>query len=259
MKRASEYDLEMIYKKPFRTSSSFNPWDQVGRNILARRAAGKRLAVSRARTGYSRKTGFYGRYGQAALANGLVPEMKFLDTVLGFDFDTTGEVPPTGQLNLVVQGDGESQRDGRQCTVMSIHIRGKATYLPGANALAAGSSFLVLVQDMQCNGAAAATTDVYTANTLWAAHVNLANSKRFKIIKRWKWVSIATAGVTTAYNSSVKLIDWYKKINVPLEFSGSTGALTEIKSNNLFLLAGTDGNIDDQVSFSGICRIRFRG
>jgi len=46
--------------------------------------------------------------------SGLQAELKNLDTALSFSFDTTGEIPATGQLALVAQGDTENNREG--CT-----------------------------------------------------------------------------------------------------------------------------------------------
>lgn len=259
MKRTADYDLEMVYRKPFRTSSAFNPWDQTGRNILARRAAAKRLAYNRAapRSGFNRRAGYYGRFGANARNLGNIPENKFFDTTLGFTVDATGEVPATGQLNLIPQGDTESTRDGRQCSIDSIQI--KATvYLDPAAGAGTSQACLMLVQDTQCNGAAAAAGDVMTGTNFSVNMINLANSKRFKIIKKWDMSFNPGAGVNGAIAPMIKYIKYYKKCNVPLEFSAATGALTEIKSNNLFLLASSVAT-DDVIVVNGTCRLRFRG
>ena len=53
-------------------------------------------------------------------------------------------------------------------------------------------------------------------------------------------------------------VDWYKKVDIPMDWSSTTGAITEIRSNNIFLTAGAAG-FDDVVTFSGTCRLRFVG
>jgi len=209
--------------------------------------------------GRYRRTGFYQRFGAAAAAAGFKPEKKFFDTTLSFLFDTTGEVPATGQLALIPQGDTESTRDGRECVIKGIHIRGNMTFTPAAAATAAGATHLYLILDTQCNGAAAAITDVFTESALSVSMLNLANSGRFRILKHWTHYWNASAGVTTAYNDIVKAIDFYKPLNLKMQFSSTTGAITEIKSNNLFLCAGATANIDDLVTFAGRCRLRFMG
>jgi len=211
-----------------------------------------------ARPGFQRTGGFYGRFGNQAKRLGNQPELKFFDTSLSFNFDNTAEVPATGQLALIPQGDTESTRDGRLAYIKSIQIRGQALYQPSSGANAADTAFLYLVLDTQANGAAAAITDVFTSNVMATNMLNLNNSARFRIIKKWVMNFNSGAGVTTAYNNVVKQIEYYKKCNIKMDWSSTTGAITEIRSNNLFLCAGM-GPSDDLVSFTGTCRLRFQG
>jgi len=210
--------------------------------------------------GFQRAGGFYGRYGQAARDNGLVPESKFFDTALAFAFDTTAEVPATGQLALIPQGDTEATRDGRQCTITSIQMKGILYFVPGATAATATEiTYLYLVQDTQCNGAAAVVTDLFTGNNLNTAMINLANSRRFKILKKWKYTWNAFAGAVGTLPYQSKPLEFFTTCSIPMEFSGTTGAITEIRSNNLFLIAGGANFVDDGVTIQGTCRVRFRG
>lgn len=204
--------------------------------------------------GASRMTGMLAAMGKLP---GARSELKFFDTANSFTFDTTGEVPATGQLNLIPQGVTESTRVGRLCVLKSIQLRGEFVFSPGAAALAATTVYMYLVLDTQCNGAAAAITDVLTSNVLATALINLNNSQRFRILKRWVQPLVSSAGVTTAYNQVVVPLDYFKKIDVPLDFSSTAGAISEIRSNNLFLLAGSDGQSDDTVTFIGTTRVRF--
>lgn len=201
--------------------------------------------------GITRSGGFYGRF------KGPNRELKFFDTSLSFSFDLTGEVPATGQLTLIPQGDTESSRDGRMAYVKSIQIRGFAHFTPGAAATAASTGYMLVVLDTQANGAAAGVTDVLTSNVVGTALTNIANSGRFRILKRFKFTLNAMAGVTTAYNNVVRTVDWFKKCDYPITYSSTSGAITEIRSNNLFLITGTEGTSDDTISFSGNCRLRF--
>lgn len=212
-------------------------------------------------SGRFRRSGYYGRYNRgsqiARLRRGLNIEKKFFDTALNFTFDTTGEVPATGQLTLVPQGVTESTRVGRSMTVKSIQIRAECVYTPAADTVGATGCYLLLVLDKQANGAAAAITDVLTSNDMRTAMINLANSERFYILKRWDFVMQAGAGVQTAFGKDVKQIEYFKKCNYTVEYSSTTGAITEIKSNNIFLLAGCDNQTDDSVSCNGTARLRF--
>lgn len=203
--------------------------------------------------GYTRRVGNYGRY------QGPNAEKKYFDTALSFSFDTTGEVPASGQLALIPQGDTESTRDGRKATIKSIQIRALMYTTPGAAATFSDSTNLYLVLDTQCNGAAAAATDVFTSTAFNSALLNLNNSGRFRILKHWVHNWGATAGVGAALNTQTKQLEYFKRCNIPMDWSSTTGAITEIKSNNIFLMAGSSGASDDIVTVVGTCRLRFQG
>jgi len=211
-----------------------------------------RSAVIQAGRGYLRTGGYFGRYNRGST------ERKFFDTALAFNFDVTAEVPATGQIVLIPQNDTESGRDGRTCTIKSIQIRGSVLFAPAAAATAATTGYLWVVLDTQCNGAAAAVTDVFTSANAWSSMMNLSNSSRFRILKRFIIPVNPSAGATTAYNETVKPFEWFKRCNIPMQFSSTTGAITEIRTNNVFLIAGAV-NSDDLLQFSGNARVRFVG
>lgn len=215
-------------------------------------------ALVRRAPGFLRLGGAYGRYGINARQQGLKPELKFFDTANSFLFDSTAEVPATGQVALIPQGDTESTRDGRLAVIKSIQIRGNLLFEPGASAAGVCQAFLYVVLDTQANGAAAAVTDVFTGTNLSTALLNLNNSGRFRILKKFNYNFTSTAGVSTAYNPMVKQLEWYKRCNIKMDWSSTTGAITEIRSNNIFLIAGASQG-DDLVTFTGNTRLRFVG
>jgi len=209
-------------------------------------------AMRPAMRGTYRRAGYYGRYNQPGGGN----EIKFFDTSLSFLVDASGEVPATGQLCLIPQGVTESTRVGRKATIKSIQLRMNLRAVPAAGATYANSTYLYVVLDKQANGAAAAVTDIFTTNSLGEAMLNMANSSRFTILKKWVMDWNPAAGATGAYNNAARHIEWFHKCNIPLEYSSTTGALTELKSNNVFLVAGAAAN-DDTVSVAGAARLRF--
>lgn len=203
--------------------------------------------------GVTREAGYYGRFGHEL---GKMQEFKFFDTNLAFTFDSTGEVPATGQLCLIPQGVTQSQRVGRRCKIHSIQLRLHYSYDAGTTTYPP-ILYLYLVQDRQTNGAAAAVTDVLTSATMSIAMINMANSARFRIIKRIVIKMTPQAGIFSTPLDSTAFHDYYKKCSIPLDFSSTTGAITELKTNNLFLLAGGNATTDDLVALSGTCRLRF--
>ncbi len=122
-------------------------------------------------------------------------EMKFLDNEL-----TNSVVSPTAHnwvnhsgtnssLIGCLQGDGESNRDGRTYRVHSVHVRGfiqrdkiEAQAAPEAESLVT----LILYLDTQCNGAQPGVGDVMdnTTNRGNVSFRNLQHSSRFRILRR---------------------------------------------------------------------------
>jgi len=219
------------------------------------RVAGPGVQALRGRVakGYTRTSGFYGRFPPSGSEN------KFFDTAVGFNYDTVGEVPATGQLCLIPQGVTESTRVGRKCVIKSIQIRGRNITAYAATANPVGSTHLFLILDKQCNGAAAAAADVFTGTGFDIVMRNLSNNERFQVLKKWEYTYGGKGGVAAAVLNECKLIKYFKKCDIPLEFSSTTGAITELKSNNLFFMAGATGagGLDDLIAFEGTVRLRF--
>jgi len=248
----------MVYQKRFKAySAGKNTRTARTRMAVSSAQAARSAALARRRAvvpGVTRTGGYYARFGPNS------DENKFFDTAISALADATGEVPGTGgQLCLIPQNDTQSGRDGRKCTITSIFIKGHFAFSPGAGTTAADVVHLYVVLDKQCNGGAAAVSDVLTSTSVGTSFNNLANVDRFTILKHWKVRLQSGAGVSTAYGQDIHFKQWYKKCNIPLFFSGTTGAITEIKSNNVFLICGSAGNTDDLCYFDGQCRIRFKG
>jgi len=194
----------------------------------------------------------------------LIPiEVKFFDTVVDFQFDATLEVPATGQWALIPQGDTQSTRDGRLARIKSIHFRGVAS--GSSAAVGQIGLYLWVVLDRQCNGAAAAATDVMTGVDASVCMLNLNNSKRFKILKK---VLIAPnqVGYSTEASGAGDVLLWPVEFNIPcdilMDWNSTTGAITEITQNNIFILVGsTSGGSgsDDKFALDGTARLRFIG
>ncbi len=196
--------------------------------------------------GVTRTGGYYGRYNRASGTG----ELKFHDV----DVDdavvaTGGTIQNTGSINLIAQDTTEVTRIGRKCTIKSIHGR-VLINLPTSDANATpalGDSVrYICYVDKQCNGATAAVTDILESSDIHSFR-NLANSGRFLILKD-KLININYAGLASDGAAVVSQgavyhnFSWNTKCNLPLEFSGTAGALTEIRSNNIgIMLVGNSG------------------
>ncbi len=208
--------------------------------------------------GRTRVGGYYGRYsGTGGRTSG---ELKFHDFTVDDAVIAAGGVI-TDTINIIPQGVTEVQRIGRKCTIRSIMWRGKVS-LPEleleGNPGTPERVRLILYLDKQCNGATATALGILEAVTP-DDYRNLANSGRFNILMDKNIVlnystlshfatnSFSMAGVTRNFS-------FFKKCAIPIEFDSTTGALTEIRSNNLGLLIVAE---DGAASLVSRVRLRF--
>lgn len=208
------------------------------------------------RSGFNRTGGYYGRY------SGPSPELKFFDSVLA---DSTlaqnGTIFPS--INLIEQGITESSRIGRRCTIVQINWRFRLS-LAAVDAVAVpgfGQSFRILMYvDKQTNGATAAITDILEFDH-WLSFRNLANTSRFQILydrtTRLDYKTLASDGAGVVSSAQVFADKtFFKKCHIPLEFDGTSGAITEIRSNNIGVLIMTAENTTTS-GINGRLRLRF--
>ncbi len=190
-------------------------------------------------------------------------ELKFHDVdVDDAIVSATGTIQNGGTVNIIPQGVTEIQRIGRKCTIRSIHWRFSADQVELNNGATPQTSEVIraiFYLDKQANGATAAVTDILETAT-HRSFRNLANSGRFQIfldktmVFNYQTFSFDTAG---AQGDSAEVVGEYqfnKNCNVPIEFSAATGAIGEIRSNNLgVLLISKSG----QGGFASSLRLRF--
>lgn len=190
-------------------------------------------------------------------------EIKYLDTSLSFSLDSTAEVPATGgQLCLIVMGDDVVEREAWKVTCKGLQIRAKVTFVPGGASASGNSSVghIYVILDRQCNGAAAAVTDVFTSTDASIAMRNMGNSARFKILHHWEHAFTSPSGVANAFCSVATNWEAYIPLkDLILKFDAATAAITSLTTNNIFIIAGTDGNSDDIITVLGTARLTFRG
>jgi len=180
-------------------------------------------------------------------------------------------------LNVIGIGDSGSDRDGRQVINDSIHLRGALEIAEGDYAAQNVAQVLniVLVLDTQTNGGTPAGSSVFVNPGDISAQspglngsapfVNLANSKRFRILKHIRRVvqpsAISGNGTITRPSG---MMTW--AMDVPLK-QMKTNYVTDdvtqnltsasIGDNGLFLFAWTD--TDSFLFLSYNSRLRFRG
>lgn len=206
-------------------------------------------------------------------------EKKFYDTGL----DSGALVAPTGAagaefdpatvatISAPAQGDGESNRDGRQIALKSAQINGLISVPVQANQTATDVAPVVsifLVLDTQTNGAQLNSEDVFTnpagvANTAWAPFRNLQYAKRFRVLSHkvvripmpqitYDGTNIEQGGVQVPFTMYVPLK------NLVVNFTGTTAGVSNVTDNSLHVIAYAS-NISLAPTINYNARVRFVG
>ncbi len=190
-------------------------------------------------------------------------ELKFHD----IDVDdavvaATGTIQNGGSINLIGQNTTESTRIGRKCTIKSIGWRYTIS-LPENNGVSSPPNpdtvRVLLYQDTQANGATAAVTDILESAD-YQSFNNLSNKTRFMTLMDKTVALNYTTGLGTGadsdYTSVRKEFSYFKKCEIPIEFSGvaDPSVITEVRSNNLGVLLISQAGI---AKFDSKFRLRF--
>lgn len=153
-------------------------------------------------------------------------EKKFLDTTS--NFVAGANILEKYNVNIIPQGDTESERIGRKITIRNIYLRGSAqlTTQTAANVSSVGFRVYILV-DTQTNGAAFNTTDFLAASSILSFR-NLDNQTRFKVLHD-KVYTLTSGGAGQTGASTFNTLEgrryfkFGKKCNIPIEFDSSAG------------------------------------
>lgn len=256
------------YTKPYTT-----PRKKVRGTVAAR--AGLILAKRRYNNrvpslGYTRITGNFGRFQPSSISG----EKKFIDIIQSPVLSTTtGLILPTaaatstpavampgGSFNQIAQGDQEYQRIGKEVVVTSILVRGQ--FVLNAGAVFSDISRFLIVQDTQCNGAAATVNNVlnFTGQPVSInSFNNIENSRRFIVISDTRY-DVTTPTSNASISSNPKYVDFeiYKKCNIPIVFdtTATSGTLATVRSNNIFGITVSAGGVESFVNFN--MRLRYQ-
>lgn len=207
--------------------------------------------------GITRRVGWWGRYNRLDSKEYKFYEGQFGSTGLPGDAIT---ISPT--LLDIPAGTGESERIGRKIMMRSLSMNWTMKKLPGTTANSQNSTTrMVVFLDKQCNGTAALGTDIFfgaAPPNLYQAFFNLVNTGRFVILfDKTYTLRGKPDGVTAVATQGADVDDHcHKTMNIPIEYSGVTGAITEIRSNNIGVAFLQDGS-SSLVDVLGRFRVRY--
>lgn len=195
-------------------------------------------------------------------------ELKWFDTAITFNVDATAEIQPVtiGSLVVIPQDDAPNGRSGRKIVIKSLEFRAQ---LRNVSSSAAGPhaqyTHMYLIHDKQANGAnpvVSSNAGIFQPTTIFTGLLmrNLQNADRFRILRKWRVdMSPGTAPTATADTIKCAFVEDYIKLNIPIMYDQSVtdGTLPSIRSNNLFLVCGSDGVADDTVTVNCVTRVRY--
>ncbi len=197
-------------------------------------------------------------------------EVKHIDNVIT-ETSIGTSATMIGSLNLIAQGVGPTNRIGRKCLLHSMHwkLMVQLDSVEGDLSIVSDDSGtllrIIIYIDKQCNGSAATATDILESDT-WSAFRNLENTGRFHMLHDQTYALnfSAIGGGTSTFEifcGTNRFVRISKALRgLPIEFSSTTGAITEIKSNNIGMLIIAEYNTTPvNARVIGQCRVRFTG
>ena len=170
------------------------------------------------------------------------PEMKFYDTG-----NAAGAIPAgpasviVSSINLVVNGAGPSARIGRKIRVHKIEYA-VSLLCNFAAPLATDTVQFDLWLDRSANGTAPTPVQLYTAALVPGTnqYPNLFNEERFKRLHTEEHIFQPQPSIGAASAQALYKMEGVVKCNYTIEFTGSTGAVADIASNNLVPVYSSD-------------------
>lgn len=157
----------------------------------------------------------------------------------------TVAVSTTGSFTLMAVptvGADYNQRVGRKILLKSFYIRGRVIQDlaqgvdPGAGVVQPQMARMIIFADLQPNGATPAVTDLLVTPDV-CSHLNLNNRDRFRIYTDKEYVFDPYMFGTNFASASrqIHAVKKFKKINLEMVFSTSTGAIADITSGALYM------------------------
>lgn len=184
-------------------------------------------------------------------------ELKFLDTLVN-DAVVTSTMANT-VLNVVPQGDGDSERVGRKITIKKIMVKGSVILSPGSKAQAYNRVLVMLVHDKATNKAQFTGTDLRVTDSI-DAYSNLQNANRFQIL--WAEYIDVNAGGYGGYDAGSletceagQKFEAYVKCSIPCQYSSTTGAIGEMTTGSVHFVSFSQ--VTNLCEIQGNARIRY--
>jgi len=179
------------------------------------------------RKSYRKKRGFKRRAIRRVYKRVMRPETK---TIYGTGTTPCDTIATISLLNGIQQGDTGDTREGRKITLKSINLRGVDYVTDGTGK--DQMHRIMIVQQFRPNGAFPLINDILQATTISSLR-NRNKIHDFKVLYD-KTITLNASGES----GSTRFIRIYKKMFLNEYFnSGTTGTISDIQTNALFLVS----------------------
>lgn len=163
-------------------------------------------------------------------------ELKFFDIVPSNGTILTTAAVFTTSMHLLAQGTGDSDRIGRKIRILALQCNWVHMVSPSVTSDPSSCSRFWLILDKQANGANPAAGDVFETTSSTQIFPNPNNEKRFTFLKQHMSRINPKMFVGANVQQYCNEWTWFLCCNIVVEFTGVTGNLTNVKSNNLFTM-----------------------
>lgn len=171
---------------------------------------------------------------------GSIHEEKFFEDAQDNQTLTTTAVNLFVSLNRIPEGTAGNRRVGRKILVTKINLRGYIQIAQTTTSTAQVAR-IMLVLDKQASGGAP-PTPLLTDSVI--GFNDLTESDRFMTLKEWIFDMNPQAAFWNGTVQAQLPVKHYfkctKKVHIPIIFDGDTGAITEVRANNIFVVAWMD-------------------
>lgn len=170
------------------------------------------------------------RYVKKCMAK-VLEKKYYLKTHSGVSPGTAGTFYQLGVPD-VVEGTGDGNRIGNQIRLLRVHVNG----LIYDSAAATGNARILIIEDLQYNGANPAVTDILSSSATYSTynHNNVigAGGARFKILAD----KFYTTDWLLAAASTWHHVNFTVKPNCIVQYKGSTATAADVVKNNVYAL-----------------------
>ncbi len=187
-------------------------------------------------------------------------EVKFHDLDVNVNPVVVGGTVVQDSCVLIPQGSSESDRRGRRAIVVGLEWRYRVRLLSSTTSSLGDTVRVILYVDMQCNGAAAAVTDLLESAD-YQSFYNKDRQSRFGVLSDTTHdlfhVAAQGDGLAFVYADMAESEHVAVDLDLSVAFDGTAGTIADLTSNNVgvVLLSKSGGRVD----FESKMRVSFIG